>query len=119
MKPSATASRSHELEIRRIARFCEARVPARVRDKVRLEYAVAANKLTIVERRVPWSKDIGPEWTSMAIAQFRFARATKLWTLYYRDRNERWHVYDLIAPSPTVAPLLKEVDEDPTHIFWG
>jgi len=41
------------------------------------------------------------------------------WTLYWRDRNQRWHKYDLIAPSPDILTLLDEVDRDPTCIFWG
>lgn len=117
-KPSA-ASVSHELEIRRVARFCEARVPARVRDKVRLECEVDRHTITIVERRVPWSKSIGPQWTRSPIARLRFTVSTGLWSLYYRDRNERWHAYDLVNAAPTVAPLLEEIDKDPTAIFWG
>jgi hypothetical protein len=42
-----------------------------------------------------------------------------MWTLYFRDRNLRFHRYDLAAPSGSVAELLAEVDADPTGIFWG
>jgi hypothetical protein len=39
--------------------------------------------------------------------------------LYWRDRNLRFHIYDLLAPSRRVEDLLTEIDRDPTCIFWG
>jgi hypothetical protein len=39
--------------------------------------------------------------------------------LYWRDRNLRFHIYDLLAPSPTIDDVLLEIDRDPTCIFWG
>jgi hypothetical protein len=35
------------------------------------------------------------------------------WSLYWRDRNLRFHKYDLIAPSRRVDELLAEIDRDP------
>ena len=75
--------------------------------------------LTIVERRAPWREDLGPEWTSFPIARLRYTAADKSWTLYWRDRNLRFHLYDLLAPSNRVEDLLTEIDRDPTCIFWG
>lgn len=42
-----------------------------------------------------------------------------MWTLYYADRNSKWHLYYEIEPSADFDDLLREVDEDPTGIFWG
>jgi hypothetical protein len=39
--------------------------------------------------------------------------------LFWRDRNLRFHAYDLLASSPNVEDLLAELDRDPTCIFWG
>lgn len=75
--------------------------------------------MTIVERRAPWREDYGPEWSSLGIARFRFTAKSGLWTLYWRNRNQRWHVYDLVQPTADVITLLDEVDRDPTCIFWG
>jgi len=44
---------------------------------------------------------------------------SSVWTLYWSDRNARWHRYDLIGPAPDIRVLLDEVDRDPTCIFWG
>ena len=55
----------------------------------------------------------------MKIAQLRHDASTDMWTLYCRDSSERWWPYDGVGPSSSVDPLLAEIDEDPTGIFWG
>jgi hypothetical protein len=55
----------------------------------------------------------------MKIAQLRYDSETATWSLYCCDRNERWFLYFDIEPSRDVRPLLNEIDEDPTGIFWG
>ncbi|AXH98062.1 DUF3024 domain-containing protein [Ornithinimicrobium avium] len=75
--------------------------------------------MTIVERRAPWREDFGPEWTSLPIARLRYTAKDKAWTLYWRDRNLRFHLYDRVGSARTIESLLDEIDRDPTHIFWG
>lgn len=36
-----------------------------------------------------------------------------------RDRNPKWRRYEWLAPKRTFAPLLAEVERDPTFLFWG
>ena len=43
----------------------------------------------------------------------------KEWAIYWRDRNLKHDLYDLVEPTPSVEPLLAEIDADPTCIFWG
>ena len=50
----------------------------------------AGNNITIVERRPPWSELVGPDWTSMKIAQLRYDDRARTWSLYAADRHERW-----------------------------
>lgn len=108
-----------ELDIVRVQRWCDARVPDHARHQVRVECQVAARDLTILERRAPWHADAGPEWTSFPIARLHYTKATKRWTLYWRDRNLRFHAYDQLPASPHIDDLLTEIDSDPTCIFWG
>jgi hypothetical protein len=108
-----------ELALARVERFCEEHVPPHVRDQVRLEVEVGPGTLTIVERRPPWNADFGPEWSRSPVVRFRHNSRTKLWTLYWRDRNERFHRYDLHPPSRSIDALLEEVKRDPTSLFWG
>ena len=64
-------------------------------------------------------EDYGPEWTRRGVARFRYTAKHKHWTLYWSDRNQRWHNHDLVAPSGDVLALLDVLDRDPTCIFWG
>lgn len=107
------------LEVAAIRHYCEQRIPPRALDQVRLETVVTRGAVTIVERRAPWREDYGPEWTAQEIVRLRYTAKSGVWTLYYRDSNDRWHRYELIDPDPNVRPLLDEVDRDPTGIFWG
>jgi len=94
-------------------------VPEHARHQVRVECQIAPGHLTIVERRAPWREDLGPEWTSFPIARLRYTITERSWTLFWRDRNLRFHIYDLLAPLNRVEDLLNELDRDPTCIFWG
>jgi hypothetical protein len=108
-----------ETDVSRVQRWCQARVPEHVRDKVRVEADVGDRHVTIVECRPPWHADLGSEWTRLPIARLRYTKTTGVWSLLWRDRNLRFHVYDRVPPTPRVEDLLAELDEDPTAIFWG
>lgn len=103
----------------KVAAFCARRIPEHVRDEIRLEFTVRGNAITIVERRPPWRVDFGPEWTSMTIAQLRFDGESLSWSLWWSDRNGRWLRHDDVDPTPDIDVLIREIDEDPTAIFWG
>jgi hypothetical protein len=108
-----------ETDVVRVHRWCRARVPAQLRDQVRVEADVAERHVTIVECRPPWRADVGAEWTRFPIARLRYTRSTRLWSLYWRDRNVRFHEYNRVPAAARVEDLLAEVDRDPTAIFWG
>jgi hypothetical protein len=100
--------------------FCESRVPDDLRHEIRVECSRRGNSITIVERRPPWKPEMmGPEWTTMKIAQLRYDGSPDTWTLYCRDSSERWWLYPGVGPTSRVDPLLTEISEDPTGIFWG
>jgi DUF3024 family protein len=108
-----------ELAVAKVERFCRQRVPAEALHQVRLEVEVNRNAITIVERRAPWRADYGPEWSRFPIARFRSDTKAGLWTLYWRDRNGRFHRYDQLAPTSSIDEVLDEIARDPTSIFWG
>jgi hypothetical protein len=107
------------LDVAAVRHYCEQRVPPHALHQVRSELVLARGAVTIVERRAPWREDYGPEWTSRGVARLRYTAKSGVWTLYWSDRNGRWHRYDLIEPTPDIRVLLDEVDRDPTCIFWG
>jgi len=94
-------------------------VPEHASHHVRVECQVALRHLTIVERRAPWRPDLRTEWTSFPVARLRYTAADKSWTLYWRDRNLRFHIYESLEPPDGIGDLLNEIDRDPTRIFWG
>lgn len=55
----------------------------------------------------------------MPIARLRYTKASKTWTLYWRDSNLCFHAHHGIGPSTSIHDLLAEIDRDPTGIFWG
>ncbi|HEX9774737.1 MAG TPA: DUF3024 domain-containing protein [Actinomycetota bacterium] len=115
-------SKLPDQDVARVRRWVDARnesLPERAIGQIRYEMDVDPRAITLRECRPPWREDFGPEWTRMAIARLRYAAAKAEWTLYWCDRNEKSHVYDLVEPSQDVDALLAEVDADPTAIFWG
>ena len=108
-----------EMDVARVQQWCGARTPDHVRDEVRVEVDIADRFLTLVECRPPWRDDFGPEWTRFPIARLRYTKATRLWSLYWRDRHLKFHVYDRVPAAASVEELLAEVDRDPAGIFWG
>ncbi len=108
-----------DLDLRRIQRFCDGRVPSHLRDEIRVELEARGDSITIVERRAPWTPEAGPEWTRVPVARLRHLAARGVWLLDWSDRNDRWHVYADIEPSSNVDTLLAEIESDPTGIFWG
>ena len=54
--------------VRQVAAFCESRVPPDLRSELRLESAIRGSRITIVERRPPWSEIAGSDWTSTNVA---------------------------------------------------
>jgi hypothetical protein len=103
-----------ELDVAKVARYCQQRVPAEALHQVRLEVDVTATAVTIVERRAPWRPEAGPEWSTFPIARIRYSTTTRLWTLYWRDRNSRFHHYKPFEPSPSIDAVLNEITADPT-----
>lgn len=102
-----------------VERFCENFVPVAHRNELRADFVVRGDAVTIRERRAPWHEEYGPEWSVSPVAQMRFDQTTRLWTLYWADRNSRWHRYEDAQPSKEVERLLREIDVDPSGIFWG
>lgn len=109
-----------EIALAAVEVLCESRVPEQHRHEIRLGCTRRGHTITILERRAPWNPElIGPDWTSLEIAQLRFDQSSGRWSLYCRDRNEQWCPYENIGTSASIGPLLAEIDADPTGIFWG
>lgn len=51
--------------------------------------------------------------------QIRYQYEDHHWQLLLRRPHGRWHRYTRQPPTPRLAALLDEIDNDPTGIFWG
>jgi Protein of unknown function (DUF3024) len=102
---------------RLLARFCVKYSPAHLSDQVKVDHRFRGNTVEIVEHRPGFADPT--KWTEMVIATFRYSVKNGTWQLYWADRNSKWHVYELVKPSRDIGPLLREVETDPTCIFWG
>lgn len=100
-----------------LTKYCAQKVPPHVRDQLRLGYRIRGNHVTLFEERPRFAQP--SEWVDIVVAQFRFNPKDRKWTLYCADRNSRWHLYTPIAPRADFEALLREVDRDPTGIFYG
>ena len=100
-----------------LTKYCEKRVPHKIKDQVRVGFDIRGNSLTLFEER-PQFRNEGM-WVKIVVAQFRFDSKTSHWTLFCADRNSRWHEYIGLQSSKYIEHLLREVDRDPTRMFWG
>lgn len=110
------------LDRQRVIRWIESRnamIPDDARSQIRYELDLSTTSVTVLECRPPWRPENGTEWTRFPIARLRYTKAIREWSLYWRDRNLKFHLYDVAPPSPHVGDLLAQVDRDPTAIFWG
>jgi hypothetical protein len=92
-------------------------VPTQFHDQIRVEAIQRGNSVTIFESRPVSDVDL-TEWFKVRVAQLRYDSDSHRWSLYWPDRNGRWHRYDGLKPGP-VGKLLDEIEADPTCIFWG
>ncbi len=121
--PSARSSSLPETDLTRIKRWVEKendRIPPHARGEVRIEADVDDRSVMILECRPPLDPErTGSEWTRVPVARLRYTKSRREWTLYWPDRNSKFHLYNLVAPTADIVALLDEIDRDPTSIFWG
>lgn len=109
-----------ELERARVERildkFCE-RVPSAIRSELAYEYRFRGSTVVLLERR-PHFQDRSRH-TEHAFAKFVYSPRIGGWSLRWSDRNGRWHAYEGFQDLPHFRDVLREVEADPTCIFFG
>ena len=106
-----------QLAEKQIEHFCKTNVPKEVQNEIQLKYSIRGNSFTLLESRPKWDDD--SKWIDMKIAQMRFDKQSMKWKLYWRNQHEKWFSYDGFESKTEIKDLLKEIDEDPTCVFWG
>ncbi len=109
-----------ELEQARVTRalrgFCD-KVPREIRDRLVHDFRIAGSDVELFERR-PHHQERG-RYIEHIVAEFRYTATQRSWTLFWADRNGRWHRYENFVDRSNFLDLLQEVEKDPTRIFWG
>ncbi len=113
----AIPEHTREVVERRLSVYCEERVPARVRDQIRLGFRFRGHTVTLFEER-PTFQD-PDRWIESVVAQFRMDKDTFEWRLYWANRNSKWFPHEGFTPTRDFEAALKEVDSNPHGIFWG
>src|SRR5262245_35350937 len=102
---------------RRLSTFCDTRVTAAVRNKLRLGFRIRGTDVVLFEQRPGFQRP--DEWHEEVVAKFRYVATQKLWRLYCQHRDMRWHSYEALPSAGSFSKLLDEVAADPSGIFWG
>lgn len=102
--------------IKLLEQFAWRKYPSYARSQARLEIRTRGREVTVVERR-PYFRDRTRE-TEHTIARFHYEPDGR-WRLLWRRHTGRWCPYVNAAPSKNPARLVRELETDPTHIFWG
>jgi hypothetical protein len=109
-----------ELEKERVSRslerFCD-KVPKHVRDRLTHHFRFVRSDVELYARR-PAYREPG-RFMEETVAKFRYNAKRGSWTLFWSDRNLRWHSYEGFVDRRNFLDLLHEVERDPTCIFWG
>lgn len=108
-----------ELDVARIRRWAHDHTPPEFRHEMLVEVEETRRGLIIHDSRQPWDETYGPEWIRTPFARLLYVQKRREWTLYWADRNSKFHRYELTAPTPHIGRLLDEIDADSTCIFWG
>lgn len=104
---------------RRWAQGHNDRLPERAIGQIRYEIDIEGQAITMYECRPPWRPENGPGWTRFPIVRFRYTKARREWSTYWRDRNSKFHRYDPMPPSRDLQVLIDAVEVDRSGIFWG
>jgi nucleoid-associated protein YejK len=101
---------------RALRRYCE-KVPPEIRDKLTKDFRFVRSDIDLFERRQHYLEP--DRHVEHAVAKFRYNAKRGSWTLFWSDRNLRWHAYEGLEDRRDFLELLREVATDPTCIFWG
>ncbi len=109
-----------ELERRRVKRaldkFCD-RAPPLILSELTYECQFRGNAVFLLERRAHFQDRT--RHTEHVFAKFVYSPTIGGWSLKWRDRNGRWHAYEGFDDVPRFRDVLREIEADPTHIFFG
>lgn len=107
-----------QLAQKQLEKFCAARIPAEVQDRVKMDYIIKGNVATLIEKRPRWDDPAAP-WTERPIAHMIFEKTTMTWQLYWIRGNGKKERYTNLPPQKDLQACIDEINADPLGTFWG
>jgi hypothetical protein len=95
--------------------YCARRVPAKLKKDIIPGFRIRGNSIILFDSERSFIDK--SSWVEIPVAQFRFDPKSSFWTLYWPDRNTRWHVYFIVDPSRQLEDLIQAVDENAMGAF--
>jgi len=102
---------------KRLSAYCEERMPVHVRNELRLGFRITGHDVVLFEERPAFRPP--HDWQQLPVAKFTYVRNRDVWRLFCQHRDLRWHRYERRPSARAIEILLREVDSDPTGIFFG
>ena len=99
-----------------LEQFAARKLPSSVTPHSRLEVRARGNDVTLTELR-PYVMDRKQE-TDHPVARFHYEQDGR-WRLFWPRHEGGWCEYERVPPSRDPTLLVRELEADPTHIFWG
>jgi hypothetical protein len=102
---------------KQLTAYCAPHPRPEVRRVLRYGFEFGTSHVVLFEERPHFERP--REWTRLEIAKFRWVETRHEWQLYCQFRDLKWCAYRPRPSARAFATLLKEVEADPTGIFWG
>ena len=87
------------------------RPPPEVRDKLDYRADINGQEVHIISVRPAYGDPARK--SELPIARVRWFGTQKVWRLYWMRADMKWHSYEPLPESSSIATLLEEVDRDP------
>lgn len=93
------------------------RPPPHIRPQLDLGYRLSGQSVEILEIRPQWDdKSIIRQYS---IAKATYVRSRKLWKVFWKRADLKWHVYDPHPTAGAIDEFLEIVDADECCCFFG
>jgi hypothetical protein len=93
-------------DLQQIRRWAQAKTPPKLLAEMRLDVEVVGSTVTIFDCRAPWLPNGEPAWDKQDVARLRWTAKYGTWSLYWADRDSKWHIYDLVPPTARIGTHL-------------
>lgn len=93
------------------------RPPLHLRDKVCEGQRVTGRSIELFFARPAFARP--GEYTEEAIAKIRHMPRLRVWRLFWMRADSRWHRYEPVPETDSLAAALRVIDEDSHCCFFG